>query len=167
MIKTGLLIFSLPGWMIFMNACVSKKQGKPVERHAAEINNKGIGMIYADKIPCNAVMQETRDTGSHTVFHCYRIGFIDSLFVAKATGKKDLDAGKYYQYGMEKDWVALVNGDSLTPVFFQPKERFEEQRHEAVIVFETPGDKEPDTLIYKDSYGAWSTQQLILNSNKK
>jgi hypothetical protein len=152
---------------IIGTGCNSKGQSVPQEMHQAQIQKEGAGMIYVDKISCSSVMRNEDSVGSNTSFRCFRVGFIDSLTIAKATDKKSLDAGKYYQYDMQKDWVALVNGDSLRPVFYQPRQRMENHRYEGILVFEVPRDKEPDTLVYADSYSSWGTQVIIINGNKK
>ena len=152
--------------MIWLSACTSAQSSMLVEEHEAQIQREGAGMIYIDKIPCSTIIQ-SEDSDGTTSFHCYRVGFIDSLAFGKAADKKSLDAGKYYQYDMQRDWVALINGDSSRPVFYQPRQRLENHRYEGVLVFEIPKDNEPDTLVYADSYGSWGTQTIIINSNKK
>jgi len=149
------------------NPADKKDKAGPAETHQAQVQNPEAGMIYADKIACSKVMQGADSSRGNAVFHCYLVGFIDSLTIAKAGDKKDIEAGKYYQYDVQRDWIALVQGDSVIPVFYEPRQRIEHHRHEGVLVFETKNGKEPDTLIYKDSYSSWGTQQLIINSNKK
>jgi hypothetical protein len=153
--------------IVIATACNTKKQNEVPEKHAVQIEKEGAGMIYVDKISCSSVIQSTDSAGSDTGFRCFRVGFIDSLAAAKAADKKSLATGKYYQYDMQKDWTILVNGDSVKPVFYQPRQRIENHRYEGILVFEIPKDKRADTLIYGDSYGAWGTQQIIINSNKK
>ena len=152
--------------IVIWSACNSARSNIVAEMHQAQIQKEGIGMMYVDKISCSSVIR-SEDGAGNTSFRCFRVGFIDSLAVAKATDKKSLDAGKYYLYDMQKDWVALVNGDSSMPVFYQPRQRLENHRNEGILVFEAPRDKEPDTLVYADSYSSWGTQRIIINSNKK
>lgn len=151
--------------IIWLSACNSAKSNIVTEVHQAQVHKEGQGMIYVDEISCSSVMRSIDSNDGSSSFYCFRVGFIDSLAVAKAIDKKSLDAGKYYQYDMQKDWVALVNGDSSLPVFYQPRQRIENHRHEGILVFEV--DKEPDTLIYTDSYSTWGKQSIIINSNKK
>ena len=161
---TLLLAGSVAG--IVCIGCNDKGQNEPQEMHQAQIQKEGAGMIYVDKISCSSVLR-SEDSAGNTSFRCFRVGFIDSLVVAKATDKKNLDAGKYYQYDMQTDWVALINGDSSRPVFYHPRHRMENHRNEGILVFEVPRDKEPDTLVYADSYSSWGTHVIIINSNKK
>ncbi|MBL7740732.1 MAG: hypothetical protein JNK14_16050 [Chitinophagaceae bacterium] len=166
--KKSLVIATVPGLMIIA-ACTNSDEAvmenETREKHEVEIHSKEAGMMYVDRISCNAVMWQADSNGK--VFQCYVTGFIDSLSVANATGKKDIETGKYYQYDVQNDWVMLKNGDSVSPVFFQPRQRLERHRYEGVLVFENKDDNDPDTLIYRDSYGLWGTQQVIINSNKQ
>ena len=148
-------------------ACNSKKKIEIKENHEGQVQKEGTGMIYVDNISCNSVMQGSDSAGSNSAFQCFRVGFIDSLVVAKAADKKSLEAGKYYQYDVQNDWTILVNGDSVKPVFYQPRQRVENHRYEGILVFEITGSEKNDTLIYNDSFGTWGTQQIIINSNKK
>jgi len=162
-----LLISGIVSCVIWLSACNSAKSNIVTEQHQVQIQKEGTGVIYIDKISCSSVIRSEDTAGSKTSFRCFRVGFIDSLAIAKATDKKSLDAGKYYQYDMQNDWVALVNGDSTRPVFYHPRQRMENHRNEGILVFEVPRDKEPDTLVYADSYSSWGTQIIIINSNKK
>jgi hypothetical protein len=144
--------------------CNSSAGKMPTEQHAASIHSAGSGMIYVDKIDCQRVMQA--GDGSAAAFHCYQVGFIDSLVMAKARDKKDEEAGKYFQYDMQNDWSAVVDGDTLLPVHFETKLRRQNHRNECIVVFEHEG-KTPDTLLYNDSFGSWGTQLFIINRSKK
>lgn len=134
------------------------------EAHEAYVMHRGSGMIYLDRVDCKRVMQEGEASG---VFHCYKLGFVDSLVTAKPKDKSDEKAGKYFQYDMQRDWVAISGGDTLRPVFFEPVLRHELHRTEGILVFESLNGKAPDTLIYTDSFGSWGTQQFIITSSKK
>lgn len=151
------------GLMLFCLACNAKQDKQVAERHAVEINSEGRGMIYADRTDCRTVLQEVDTVNSETVFHCFRIGFFDSLSVAKATDQSSLEEGRYYQYEMEHDWRILVNGDTVKPVFYQPRQKLQVQRNEGVMVFEVPKTKQIDTLLYNDSRGEWGTKKIIIN----
>jgi hypothetical protein len=137
-----------------------------MEIHQVQVQREGIGAIYVDEIPCNAVVRQD-STDDNYCFRCYAVGFVDSLLLANATGKKTTETGKYFQYDMQYDWTALVNGDSVKPVFFHVKQGFKEYRQEGVLVFETPRNKKPDLLLYNDSYGPWGAQQFSISSIKK
>jgi hypothetical protein len=149
---------------IVVAGCGSSASGIPREQHQAAVHSVGAGMIYVDKIDCQRVMR-AKD-GEAVVFHCFQIGFIDSLVIARARDKADEDAGKYFQYDMQYDWMAIVDGDTLRPVYFETKLRRENHRNECVLVFEHGGEA-PDTLLYNDSFSSWGTQQFIISSSKK
>jgi hypothetical protein len=157
------VVISAMSWLV---SCSSAQSTMLTEKHEAQVQREGIGMIYTDNIPCSSVIRTENGDGSSS-FHCFRVGIIDSLAVAKPADKKSLEAGKYYQYDLQNDWVALINGDSTRPVFYQPRQRMENHRYEGILVFEIPKDKVADTLVYTDSYSSWGTQLIIINSNKK
>ena len=138
---------------------IQKAVPAPEAKHYLEIRERGVGMITLDKVPNKMVMQDNGDNNGS--FFSYKVGFLDSTLITDK--KKLMDIGKYFQYDMYKDWVVLVNGDSIRPVFFQPEIKKIAQLNEGVIVFEIPSRIEPDTLLYMDSYGAWGAHQLFLN----
>ena len=151
-------------WLcLFVAACAAAKDKQESERHGSSIHKAGSGMIYADSSDCNRVMKITDSGDGTTEFKCFRIGFIDSLALGKATDKKDLEAGTYFQYKVDKDWKLLVNGDSLSTVFFEPLVKKEGHRTEGILVFEVPVHSIADTLVYHDSFGSWGLQQLIIS----
>jgi hypothetical protein len=147
-------------------SCKEVKQTHATRKHLASVNNRGIGMIYVDKISSGAVIKTSDSTGD-TEFYCYLVGFVDSIITMKPKDNKDLATGKYYQYDMQHDWMALANGDSIKPVFFQLKQKFEQNKYEGILVFEAMKGKEPDTLVYTDSYGSWGSRQFIIQNNLK
>jgi len=143
-------------------SCMDKKKittASNESNHYLEIRERGIGMISLDKVPNTLVMRKDKDNNPN--FFSYLVNFHDSSVTTDK--KKLLDTGKYYQHDMYKDWVVLVNGDSVRPVFYQPSIKKTIQADGGVIVFEIPSGSEPDTLIYMDSYGTWGTHQLFLN----
>jgi hypothetical protein len=169
MTKTILSSLALLPVIVVLNGCSSvdhTSRNTAMEVHQAQVRNKGTGMIYVDEIPCNTMMRENTSNGKYC-FRCYTVGFVDSLLLANATGKKNTETGKYFQYDMQYDWTALVNGDSVKPIFFHLKQGFKEYRHEGVLVFETSRNKKPDLLLYNDSYGSWGAQQFSISSIKK
>src|SRR6187549_49123 len=91
MTKTGLLVSGLLPIMLLFNSCKTAKQNEPKERHQVMIENKGMGMIYVDKIPCNTVMKASDSAGSNTDFYCYLVGFVDSLATVKPQDKQDIE----------------------------------------------------------------------------
>jgi hypothetical protein len=149
---------------VIFSACKSSGEKITAENHAShyvEIRQRGVGMIGLDKVPNETVMELPKDTGNVNFFS-YSVSFQDSTLVTDA--QKKLEMGKYYQYDMQNDWVAMVNGDSVRPVFYQPKVKKSVQLNEGIIVFEIPSGIEPDTLIFADSYGYWGKHQVFLNN---
>lgn len=116
-------------------------------------------MLYVDRADNRMVMQA--GPGLAANFSSFRIGWTDSL-TADGPGR---EREKYFQYQMQQDWRALVNGDTLYPAFFQEKPGLNQQLKEGVIVFESAQGVQPDTLVYRDSFGNWGTQIFVLNRN--
>ena len=139
----------------------NKTPAQPREKHWIEIGLAGEGMMYLDAVNNQEVMQEKVGGDTATQFYSFLVGFQDSVLTTD--DKKELAKGKYYQYEMYKNWVALVNGDSIAPVFYQPKTKRYKQTEEGILVFEFPRNIKPDTLVYKDSYGPWGVQRIALN----
>ena len=149
--------------VIVLFACKSAEKKNTVQaesNHYVEIRQLGIGMISLDKVPNEMVLQKSAGS-DYNKFFSYAVSFRDSSLITDQ--KKQLEMGKYYQYDMHKDWIALVNGDSVRPVFFQPGVKKTVQVNEGIIVFEIPSGIEPDTLFFSDSYGAWGQHQIFLN----
>jgi len=158
----GRKIYVLTVILVVFIACGKKPKSQVTEKHEIEVNNEEKGLMYADRTDCRTVLQEVDSLGSKTIFHCYRVGFLDSLMIAKATDQKSVEEGKYYQYEMQYDWCILVDGDSVKPVFYQPRQKMETQRNEGVLVFEVPMTQQLDTLIYTDSRGEWGIRKIII-----
>ncbi|MBL0271116.1 MAG: hypothetical protein IPP99_21165 [Chitinophagaceae bacterium] len=148
--------------LVFFIACNNKPKNQVTEKHEIEVNNEGRGLMYADRTDCRSVLQEIDSLGGKTTFHCFRVGFLDSLMIAKAADQQSVEEGKYYQYEMQYDWCILVDGDSVKPVFYQPRQKMETQRNEGVLVFEVPMTQQLDTLIYTDSRGEWGIRKIII-----
>jgi hypothetical protein len=143
---------------LLLIACHNKKeQSPPSERHQALLTRPGAA-LYADRVDNRVVLQQ--DKASQGRFCCFRIGWADSTVSADRT--KDVDKERYFQYNVQKDWRALAGGDTLLPVFFQERPGLSDRLKEGVMVFETPTGRQPDTLIYRDSFGAWGTQLLVI-----
>jgi hypothetical protein len=154
------LFFS--GCIVVLFVCSCQQPGRQGEvrgkRHMAEVNMKGMGMMYLDKIPNSAVMQI--DSTDPSEYQSYLVGFIDSNLVIAPDSAKE----RYFQYDMYKDWVAVGSLDSIAPVFFHPKTKITRQEDEAILVFEVPKGDELSALVYKDSHGPWGIQKIILNN---
>jgi hypothetical protein len=146
--------------VLLLAACHQPSPAPPAERHLAMVSWAG-SSISIDKADNRSVMRTEPAPGAATVFSSFLVRWEDSL--AGTDRKRDLEREKYFQYHMQKDWVALINGDSLYPVFFQGKPELNRQRKEGVMVFEIPSDRQPDTLVYKDSFTSGGAQLFVLN----
>jgi hypothetical protein len=139
-------------------------KGKPgtvaAETHLSMVRQPG-AMLWVDRLDSRVVLQKA-DTTGNTTFCSFLVGWRDSLPVA-ADGQKRQDRERYFQYGMQQDWTALMDGDSLRPVFLQERPVLDQQLKEGAMVFEIPHGRRVDTLVYRDSFGAWGTQIFVLN----
>lgn len=144
-----------------------KKTEENAEKHMASITTPQGVTIYADKADNRAVMATTDSASNNGIsFFTYKIGIIDSVLILQDK-KKQQEWGKYFDFDMQKDWVALYGADSIPAVFFQRLPQKYTHKYEAFVVFEALADKAPDTLIYKNSYQSDNTvSQLVLSSKK-
>lgn len=137
------------------------------EKHLVLLTRPG-NALYVDRVDNRMVMQP--DSATQKNFCSFRIGISDSSSGTAGTLVADrrnlIEKERYFQYTMQNDWKALAGGDTLLAVFFQEKPGLSSLVKEGVIVFETPSGRKPDTLIYRDSFGAWGTQILSLTENK-
>jgi hypothetical protein len=129
------------------------------QKHTAEIQKKGIGCIFLDRVSNAMILKENLGDSNSNRFVSIKVGFKDDNLIADRSVAKE--RGLYYQFGMEKDWVALVQNDSITPVFYQPLEQRMQQLHEGILVFEISQGRFPDTLCYKDALGIWGKQMVV------
>ena len=165
--KTHLLIYKYTiscTWTMLVLFCSctqnhKKTAGIIAQKHAVEIQKKGIGWIYLDRVSNEVVMLKNGGDSNSNHFVSIKVGFKDDNLIADRSVAKE--RGLYYQYGMEKDWVALVQSDSITPVFYQPLEQRMQQLHEGILVFEISQGRFPDTLCYKDALGIWGKQMVV------
>lgn len=143
--------------------CQSASPGAkhPQQKHWAEVNNPALGLLYVDKAEPGQVMQVT--DSANTRFVAYKVGWRDEI--SSADNKYKQEKGKYLQYDMPHDWALKMQNDSFAVVFSQPVVKTVLQEDEAILVFEIPAGANPDTLIYRDSFGGWGTQKIILNSH--
>jgi hypothetical protein len=116
--------------------------------------------LYIDRLDNRVVLQRQDSTGP-TTFCSFLVGWRDSLPAGDA--KRSQDKEKYIQYRMQQDWMAIVGGDTLKPVFFQERPHLDDQLREAAVVFEIPRGSRADTLVYRDTWGDWGVQVFILN----
>lgn len=152
-------IISAPWVCLFQQACHQPVAAKPVVRHLAEIHKNG-SVLYIDKVDSRYVLKpDNKDA-----FTSYKIGFEDSV---QGNSTHEQQKNVYFDYRMSNDWKAVVDGDSVAPVFFQPVQGLSSKVKEGIIVFELPAGKQPDALVYDDSFGAWQKQVIALNQNIK
>ena len=161
--KNSFLKLSLTGWLftIFFNqACHQPAAVKKDHfRHLAEIHKNG-SVLYIDKVDSRRVMK----SDDYSAFSSYKIGFVDSM---PANVKMQQEQTVYFDYRMGNDWKAVIGADSIAPVYFQPVTGLNKMIKEAIIVFELPAGKQPDALVYNDSFGDWQKQIIALNQNYK
>ena len=117
-------------------------------------------VLYLDRLD-NRVVLAVADTAGPTTFRSFLVGLRDSL--GMTDGKRLQEREKYLQYDMQRDWTAIVGGDSLKPVFFQERPHLDGLSREGALVFEVPRGQRTDTLVYRDTYGDWGTQVFVLN----
>ena len=141
-------------------ACRSQHPATPVKEHLASATLAG-ETLYIDPLDNKAIMKADATPDAKTTFCSFLVGWQDSILTVD---KKKIQAReKYFQYDMQQNWIALVKGDSLHPVFFQEKPGLNSQLKEGALVFEIPAGTRPDTLVYKDSFGAWGTRLFVLH----
>lgn len=131
------------------------------KKHWIEIGLKNEGMMYLDAVPNNLIMNEQKIDTAHTRFYSFLVGFQDSIL--RTDQAKEIRENRYYEYEMPANWTAIVNGDSLRPVFSQTNPKIYKQNSESILVFELPQNHVPDTLIYQDTYGPWGLQKIVLS----
>jgi len=144
---------------IFCLGCKGRAKAPAPVKHLAMVHQRG-STLYVDRLD-NRVVLQSADTSGSTHFCSFLIGWKDSVLSADAARR--LETEKYFQYSMQQDWSAVVDGDTLRPVFFQEKAGLNAQLKEAAMVFEIPKGHRADTLVYRDTYSAWGTQIFVLN----
>ena len=149
--------------VLLLAACHLRAHESPkIMHHLIEFRQKG-SLLYIDTVDNRYVLDMSKtNTSNHAFFHSFLIGLVDST-TGKAKDEKAKE--KYFEYDLEKDFTALVTGDSIKPVFFQPKTLIGKMGKEGILVFETNEKAFPDTLVYRDSFGGWGTQIIIINQN--
>ncbi len=128
-------------------------------KHMAEMTRNG-STLFIDPADSRQVMKA--DSGE--AFVAYKIGFANSV---QGDKKYEQERNVYFDFRMVNDWKAVVGSDSITPVHFQPLTGLNGTNKEGILVFELPAGKQPDLLVYDDSFGDWQQQIIILNSHLK
>lgn len=150
--------------LLVLYACNNASGTKKTVTHWAAINYKKGKLIYADAVQSGSVMQRTKsDEINNDSFFCYKISLIDSTLHEQ---KEDLERNKYFDYEMQKNWVVLLNGDSVHAVFFQLMIKKNKMLQEGVLVFELPSTAKPDSLIYRNTIDPNNPETIVLNHKK-
>lgn len=147
---------------LLLTGCHSRPAPVKEPQHLAMVQRQG-SSIFVDRIDNSMVMLEDNHSPGRKNFYSFLVGWRDTVL-----GNDPAEAGKrekYFQYDMQKDWCGLVKGDSVRPVFSQEKPGIDKDLKQVVLVFETPADIGPDTLIYRDTYGSGGTAIFVLNRN--
>ena len=126
---------------------VALKNSAPEQQHDARLQKPDGTAIYIDAVPNSTVMKDSGNDTASSRFYSFRIGFADSMIIDK---KQEMEKQRYYDFEMQKDWMVLINGDSIRPVFFHPQVQKTTVLKEFIMVFEVPSAWKPDTFIYKD-----------------
>lgn len=144
-------------------ACGSRASApeQKLQEHWAQVSNPALGVLYVDQTDPSRVMKIV-DPGN-TTFVAYKVGLRDAT--GQTDQKQKQARGKYLQYDLPGDWSLRIQHDSFAPVFFQPVVKTIEQEDESILVFEIPTGTNPDTLIYRDSFGGWGIQKIILSGH--
>jgi hypothetical protein len=156
----SIMFLSMVCGIVCLQACQqSAARTKSTVRHMAEVRRNG-STLYIDSADSRQVMK----ADSNEVFIAYKIGFEDSL-----TGDKKYEQERniYYDLRMASDWKAVVGGDSIAPAHFQPLTGLNKMCKEGILIFELPSGKQPDALVYDDSFGDWQKQIIALNHHLK
>ncbi|THU40043.1 hypothetical protein FAM09_09155 [Niastella caeni] len=159
-IRCGLPYLSAVLVLLYVQACQQPAAKTiPAIRHLAEVHKNG-STLYVDRADSRQVMK----ADSSEVFIAYKIGFEDSV---QGDKKYEQERNVYYDFRMAGDWKAVVDSDSIAPVFFQPVTGLNKTNKEGILVFELPAGKRPDALVYNDSFGGWQQQIIALNPHLK
>lgn len=157
--RSSVLYFSVFTFL-WAGCTSSKNQNMPeVERHWIELSRPSVGVMYIDTIPLTAIMKVDDEAEMNKKFKAYLVGFRDSSSVVNK--EVEVEKNRYFEFGMQNDWGAVVDGIQVNPAFYQSKTMVSNKVREGIMVFETMGIN-PDTLIYNDSFGSWGLQKFIL-----
>jgi hypothetical protein len=135
------------------------------KKHELEIFKPG-KFFYLDQVKNKQVM-EIKNADEDKLYASYLVGFYDSSWAPDPQQpQKTTDGQTYYQYNMPDKWRAVVGGDSLTPVFYQPVQQADNKINAGVIVFQLPEGIRPDTLVYRDAAEGWENMTISLKQHK-
>ncbi len=154
--------------VLFLISCRSEAETlsiKDAPAHLIEHFFEKGKSVFIDTISNKCVMKEMdNDTGT-TVFYSYRVTITDSTIRDE---KQNAKWQKYFRFDFQYDWKAIVDGDSITPVFFQavvPKKNL--YSDDAIIVFELKKGFSADTLTFNNRFDEKGMQVFDLNIKNK
>jgi len=155
-----IMLLNMVSIVMCLQAChQSVARAKPAIHHLAERYSNG-STIYIDRADSRQVMK----ADSSEAFTAYKVGFTDSLQHDK---KYEQERTVYYEFRMANDWKAVIGTDSIAPVFYQPVTGLNKMNTEGILVFELPAGRQPDVLVYDDSFGDWQRQIIALTPHLK
>lgn len=151
--------------LLFSQAVACKDQHPIRNKHELEIFKPG-SLFYLDQVKNKQVMQIS-DPAEDKRYASYLVGFLDSNWMPDPQQpRKEEDRLNYYRFHMAEKWRAIVNGDSLIPIFYQPVPQIDKKLNSGVIVFEVPDGQRPDTLVYSGTEDGWDNMTISLKQNK-
>lgn len=153
------------GVLLLILAASCKEANPARKKHELEIFRPG-SFFYLDQVKNKQVMQ-IKDAEEDKLYASYLVGFYDSTWAPDPQQpKKTEERQVYYQFNMSNHWRAIVNGDSLLPVFYQPVPNADNKVNAGVIVFQLPEGIRPDTLVYKSAADGWENMIVSLKQHK-
>ncbi|NML21273.1 hypothetical protein HHL16_10340 [Pseudoflavitalea sp. G-6-1-2] len=148
--------------VMMLHACKSEPERK---KHTIEVFSPG-SFFYLDPVKNKQVMQITSDEEDKQ-FASYLVGFFDSTYTKNVQQPKiDEDRSVYYQFHMGENWRAVINGDSVEPVFYHPVQNADTRLGSGVLVFPVTEGKVPDTLVYRSAADGWSNMIISLKQKR-
>ena len=155
-------LFCVAAILLLMTGCKQKEIRKLHEVEAFRPGN----FFYLDQVKNRQVMQ-IKDATEDSLYASYLVGFLDSTYVSTPEKPEHEERIRtYYRFQMGNNWRAIVDGDSLLPVFYQPAPQADNRINAGVIVFQLENGIRPDTLVYKDAAGVWNNLMISLKHKK-
>ncbi|QEC44788.1 hypothetical protein [Pseudobacter ginsenosidimutans] len=151
--------------LLLILAAACKETTPARKKHELEIFWPG-SFFYLDQVKNKQVMQ-IKDAEEDKLYASYLVGFHDSAWAPDPQQPKKAEERQvYYQFNMSNNWRAIVNGDSLLPVFYQPVPNADNKVNAGVIVFQLPEGTRPDTLVYRNAGDGWENMIISLKQHK-
>jgi hypothetical protein len=145
--------------VLLLSACHSRQGSPKPVRHLAELKT-ATGTVFIDPFPVERVMSAAAGNGS-TQYCSYKVGFEDKHNPDKEQAKA---WQKYVDYDMDKDWVLVINKDSIPVVYNQPVVKHSSTLTESVLVFEIPNGQSALKMVYKDGFNNTENKTFLLKS---